>query len=210
VPGDHDNGTDEPGGPAARAPEGWRFLESVAEYDTGWYTGGYDRLEQPDGREKNYYWAALPPAVVVTARDGDELVMIRQYRPAIRRYCLEHVAGIVEQADVDGGFDQMEGVPEAAYETAAGRELREEAGFDPGETRLLAEMWCSTGVLRHRRGHVFATELDPAERRLDTNEFIDVTRVPVEAAFEHATAAPANDATLEGVLLAEREGLLDR
>ncbi|MFB6135894.1 MAG: NUDIX hydrolase, partial [Halobacteriaceae archaeon] len=26
----------------------WPLLESAAEYETGWYTGGYDLVEQPD------------------------------------------------------------------------------------------------------------------------------------------------------------------
>ena len=63
-------------------------------------------------------------------------------------------------------------------------------------------------MLRHRRGHVFATELAPAERALDTNEFIEVRRVPVAAALDRARAAPANDATIEGLLLAREADLL--
>lgn len=31
----------------------WSVRESVTEYETGWYTGGYDRVEQPDGSTKN-------------------------------------------------------------------------------------------------------------------------------------------------------------
>ena len=43
----------------------WDVLDSVVEYETGWYTGGYDLVAQPDGSEKRYYWAELPPAVIV-------------------------------------------------------------------------------------------------------------------------------------------------
>ncbi|MFW6437059.1 MAG: NUDIX hydrolase, partial [Halococcoides sp.] len=49
----------------------FRVEESVVEYETGWYTGGYDRVVQPDGSTKRYYWAELPPAVVVVARVGE-------------------------------------------------------------------------------------------------------------------------------------------
>jgi len=38
----------------------WPIVESQREYETGWYTGGYDRVRQPDGSEKDYYWAELP------------------------------------------------------------------------------------------------------------------------------------------------------
>jgi ADP-ribose pyrophosphatase len=201
-------------------PEGWRCIETVVEYETGWYTGGYDRLEQPDGTEKRYYWAELPPAVVVVARDGDELVMVEQYRPAIRRSCLELPAGIVDAADVPtnereidtadtpGGLSATADIPSTAYEAAAARELREETGNAPGETVFIEDFWIATGVLRHRRGHVFASDLEPTDRALDTNEFITVRRTPVSEALDRARSSPANDATLEGLLLAEHEGLL--
>lgn len=199
-------------------PEGWRCIDSVIEYETGWYTGGYDRLEQPDGTEKRYYWVTLPPAVVVVARDGDELVMVEQYRPPIRHLCLELPAGIVdaddfsseppERSDTPGGLAATADVSPSAYEAAGARELQEETGNNPEEIVFLEEFWVATGVLRHRRGHVFASDLQPTDRALDTNEFITVRRVPITDALERARSTPANDATLEGLLLAEHEGLL--
>jgi len=101
----------------------WPVVASEPEYETGWYTGGYDRVEQPDGTEKSYYWAELPDAVVVVARTDDELVVVDQYRPAIR-------------------------------------------------------------------------------------EFLSVRTVPTEDALDVARREPANDATIEGILLARAEGLL--
>ena len=185
--------TDDPVEPRESTHE-WPVSERAAEYETGWYTGGYDRVVQPDGSEKNYYWAELPGAVVVVARTEDSLVLVDQYRPTIRERCLELPAGIVEDGE--------------SYATAGARELREEAGFDAAGVSLVEKFWCSTGVLKHRRGIVFAEGLEPVERELDDNEFLSVRTVPIEDALDVARREPANDATIEGILLAREEGLL--
>ena len=189
-----------------REPEefDWPVLESAVEYETGWYMGGYDRVGQPDGSEKRYYWADLPAAAVIVAvapghvvGDADDeahLVMVDQYRPTIQEQCLELPAGIVEDGE--------------SYTDAGRRELREETGFDAAGVSLIEEFWCSTGVLRHRRGIVFAEGLEPTDADRDDNEFLTVTTVPVDEALDVARQEPANDATIEGILLAQAEGLL--
>jgi len=121
-------------------------------------------------------------------------VFVEQYRPTIRETCLECVAGIVEDGE--------------SYTTAGARELREETGFDASSLALLQTFQVATGVLRHERAIVFAEGLEPAERELDSNEFITVRTVPVAEAVEVARAQPANDATIEAVLLAREDGLL--
>jgi len=172
----------------------WTVIERVTEYETGWYEGGYDLVEQPDGSRKRYYWAELPPAVVVVAVTDGQLVGIEQFRPAIGEHCFELPAGIVEDGE--------------SYTTAGARELREETGFDPAGVSFLEDFWCATGVLRHRRGIVFAEGLEPVELNRDDNEFLSIRSVPVEDALDIAREEPANDATIEGLLLAQEEGLL--
>lgn len=199
------------------ADHGWPVLDSVTEYETGWYTGGYDHVELPDGRTKRYYWAELPAAAVVVAvvedpaglglpaeehaigvSDGSAeaveewVVMVEQYRPTIRKLCYELPAGIVE-----AGED---------YETTAARELEEEVGLVPDSVELLEDFWCSTGVLRHSRGIVWAADFGRGDRKPDGSEFLDVALVPVSEALDVARGDPANDATLEGLLLAQADG----
>ena len=172
----------------------WPVEEVVIEYDAGWYVGGYDLVVQPDGSKKRYYWAELSPATVVIAVADGQVLFVEQYRPTVRNTQLELPAGIVEAGE--------------SYTTAGARELAEETGFDPNSTTLLQEVWCSTGVLRHRRGYVFATGLEPVDVDHDSNEFLVPRTVPVEEALAVARDPPTNDATLEGLLLAAHEGVL--
>jgi len=194
------------------ADHDWPVLESSTEYETGWYAGGYDLVELPDGSEKRYYWADLPPAVVVVAvveapdafglpepagdfgGDDPVVVMVEQYRPIVGELCLELPAGIVEDGET--------------FAMAGARELEEEVGIAAGEVTILADFWCATGVLRHRRGIVWAEDFSTAERTLDGSEFLDVRTVPVGTALEAARSGPGNDATLEGLLVAQADGFL--
>lgn len=172
----------------------WNVLESKVEYETGWYNGGYDEVEQPDGSTKRYYWAELPAAVVVVAEYEGDVIFVEQYRPTVGEEHVELVAGIVEDDET--------------YTEAAGRELREETGFVAGETTVLQEFRVATGVLRHTRAVVHAEVESEGERSLDDNEFLRVRRVPVHDAIDIARRAPANDATIEGLLLAREDGYL--
>jgi ADP-ribose pyrophosphatase len=181
----------------------WDVIESVVEYENSWYTGGYDLVEQPDGTEKRYYWAALPPAVVVVAATDDDILFVEQYRPTIGQTQLELPAGIVDEHD----GDPTDSVDPEAYEAAGARELREETGFDPDSVEFVQECAVATGLLRHSRGFVVATDLTPTTQELDANEFLSVERVPQADAVARAREAPTNDATVEGVLLGRDTGV---
>ena len=134
------------------------------------------------------------PASGDGAAAGPSVVFVEQYRPAIERLCYELPAGIVEDGE--------------DYVTTGARELEEEVGLVPESVELLEDFWCSTGVLRHPRGIVWAEGFSQGERKLDGSEFLDIVTVPVDEALELARTAPANDATIEGLLLAQADGYL--
>lgn len=172
----------------------WPVVESVPEYETSWFTGGYDLVQQPDGTQKRYYWAELPTAVVVTAVHDGHVMFVEQYRPTIRQEQLELPAGVVEAGE--------------SFTTAAERELREETGFRADSLSLLEEVWVATGLLRHKRAYVFAEGLTIEEQELGPNEFLTPRAVPVGNAIAEVRSRPTNEATLQGLTLAKEDGLL--
>jgi ADP-ribose pyrophosphatase len=169
-------------------------VETGIDHETGWYVGGSDLVEQPNGSRKRYHWAELASAVVVVAVTDGQVLFVEQYRPTIRETHMELPAGVVDAGE--------------SFTTAGARELREETGFEPEAVSVLQEFWVSTGLLRHRRAILFAEGLTPVGQDLDDNEFLTPRAVPVDEALAVAREQPTNDATVEGILLAREEGVI--
>ncbi len=105
----------------------------------------------PDGEQFERQIVHHPGAVAVVPVDGDEAVLIRQYRPAIDRDLLEIPAG---KRDVAG----------EAPEVTAGRELVEEVGLRAGTVELLGCFYNSPGFCDEYTWCYLATELEPVDR----------------------------------------------
>jgi 8-oxo-dGTP pyrophosphatase MutT (NUDIX family) len=104
----------------------------------------------PTGDEFERDVVRHPGAVSVVPVDGDEVVLVRQYRAAIDRLLLEIPAG---KRDVD----------DEPLEETAHRELVEEIGMRADKLEKLAEFFNSPGFC-DEHSHVFlATGLQPAE-----------------------------------------------
>lgn len=123
-------------------------------------------VELPSGR-KDYVVVHPGGAVAVLPVDGDEVVLIRQYRAAIGEWILEAPAGTLEAGE--------------APEVCAGRELIEETGLSAAELVPLGAIFTTPGFsdevihLYLGRGLAPCTDFDK-----DEDEQIEVARFPAD------------------------------
>jgi ADP-ribose pyrophosphatase len=125
-------------------------------------------------------------AVVAFTTEG-EVVLVRQFREAVRQELLEVPAGIF---DVEG--------EDAA--TCAGRELLEETGFHAVNVRHLATIYTSPGFADERI-ELFRADAEPAGD--GGEESVEVVTMPLGRALEAVRRGDILDAkTVVALLLA--------
>lgn len=149
-------------------------------------------FEAPDGERFEREVVRHPGAVSVVAVDGDEAVLVRQFRAPLNALLLEIPAG---KRDVE----------EEAPEATAHRELAEEVGLRAGRLELLAEFFNTPGFCDERAFVYLAQDLAPVdgdaqgvEERHLTVERVALAEVPARIASGELQDAK----TIIGLLLA--------
>ena len=105
-------------------------------------------------------------AVAVLAAWEGQVFLVRQFRYALGRECLELPAGKLD--------------PGEAPEQAARRELREETGMEAGRLVLLGKFCSAADVLAESMHLYYGDQLQFVGQQTDEGEFLDVLRLPVE------------------------------
>lgn len=140
----------------------------------------------------------LPAVAIVPLLPTNEVVCVRQYRPALQHDLLEIPAGI---CDVEG---------ESLAETAQ-RELGEEAGYRAGTIEHLCAYHGSAGFSDARLDIFLGLDLTPvtSDSQSEEEHHMTVELVPLEATLELVRTQAIVDAkTIIGLLLArERLGI---
>ena len=146
----------------------WERLSSEKLVETPYFALRSDRLRLPDGAIKDpYYVIERPDAAIVFPLTGEgEVVLVRQYRPAIRRLELGLPAGLVEKGEEP--------------EKAARRELSEETGYAGGEWEPLGAV-ASSPSLKDNWAHLYLARgvTRDAPPQPEEYEPVEVVLVPV-------------------------------
>ncbi len=130
-------------------------------------------------------------AAIVPLLGAGEVVLVRQYRHALKRFIWEIPAGTL-----DPGESGLE---------CARRELAEETGYCAAEWRPLGEITPVPGYSDERVFLFLAATLSPAEQELDPDEVLAVHRLPLQKALAMIAGGEIQDAkSICGLLLAQK------
>lgn len=179
---------------AVGAPAGFRHLGDRLIHQgsvVAFYEGSF---ESPDGHRFERDVVRHPGAVSVVPVDGDDVILVRQYRAPIDQLLLEIPAG---KRDVDGEDPAV----------TARRELAEEIGMAAGSLEPLVSMHHSPGFCDELQHIYLATDLRQVPQELDgiEEQHLTVERVPFEAAVGFCYDGTITDAkSIVGILAAAR------
>lgn len=154
-------------------------------------------IRAPDGSIYEREIIRHPGAAVMVPLDGQEVIMIRQYRAAVNREMLEIPAGKLDTVD------------EPPEETAQ-RELEEEIGKRAGRLELMAVFHNSPGFSDEITHCYLATDLVDVDRRPHSIEeqHMAIERIKLDDVPEMVASGELVDAkSIVGLMLArERLG----
>lgn len=121
------------------------------------------KLKLPNEKIVNWTFTGKRDAVGVAAVfEDNSILLVKQYRPAVKMTTLEIPAGLLEE-----GESPIE---------AALRELEEETGYRAQKIEKICEYYMSPAISEGKFYLYYAEDLIKTEQHLDEDEFIDIHR----------------------------------
>ncbi|QLC33077.1 NUDIX hydrolase [Halarchaeum sp. CBA1220] len=154
----------------ARDALAWETTDSDVAYDCPGFDVVHEDVVLPDGTESDFdYLDEAPSVVVLPLTPQGDVVVIEEWRQAVKRVNRGLPAGGVEDADAD-------------LADAAHRELTEETGYEAERVKKLASFEPTNGVANAHHHYFVAYGCTPSgEQELDFNESIRVEETTRDA-----------------------------
>jgi ADP-ribose pyrophosphatase len=151
-----------------------------------------EEVDLPNGKSTKQSWINHNPTVAIVAiNDKNELILIKQYRPAVKKHLLEIPAG---------SLDNLKESPAVC----AQRELAEETGFQANSLVKLFEGYLLPGYCNEYMYFFLALDLFSAPLTPDEDEFIEIMPVSFSKAHKLIEKGEIIDAkTVLGIFLAD-------
>ena len=164
-----------------------KTLSSEKIYDGAIIHVRRDRVLLPNGHTSTREIVEHPGGVGILALDGDDVLLVRQYRYAFSRVLTEIPAGKRE--------------PGEEPSVTARRELKEEIGAEAEKWTELGALIASPGCYGETLYLYLAQELTFGVTHPDEDEFLDVLRMPFDQAVEQCIRGELTDAKTVAALL---------
>jgi 8-oxo-dGTP pyrophosphatase MutT (NUDIX family) len=162
----------------ARAP--WQKLTSRQIYTNKWMALREDQVRLPDGRETIYGVVDCGSCVgILPFVDPSHVLLVGQYRYVTQRFTWEMPTGGVR--------------PGESLESAAQRELAEEAGQRAGRLTWISTYHTSKSVMNETAHLYLGEDLASADQPPDETEFIERRVFPFREALEMVRRAEITD-----------------
>ena len=180
-----------------RRGEAWLRETTIAQrvvYQGNYLTFRIDAVRDSGGGEHERELVLHPGAVAIVPLDGDDVLLVRQWRHATGGALLEIPAGTVDLRDDDTPEDPA---------ACAVRELGEETGTQAGRWRHLGTFWTAPGFTDEHMHLYLAQDLAPAPEGVgpEPDERLELVRMPWRDAVAAAERGEIHDAkTIVGLL----------
>ena len=151
----------------------WKTIDSETLVSDKYCTVRRSQVQLPDGAKINdFYTVTIPDAALVVAITADNhIILKKEFRFACGEDIIECPAGMVED-----GEDPL---------TTAKRELLEETGYTSSQWTWFGATRESTSKLTNRMWLFMARDCQKqSDQHLDTNERVEVIRIPLEEAVD--------------------------
>ncbi len=126
-----------------------------------------DEVILPDGKKSVREIVEHPGAVVMLAeKEGQMIILVRQFRKAVEEILLELPAGTLE--------------PEEEIIDCARRELEEETGYLARKLEIIMDFYSAPGFCSEKLTLFYARDLVKTKSNTDQDEFIEITEVSRE------------------------------